>query len=236
MIWMPIPGWQGYRASLDGQIMSLKSEEPRILKPKTDSKTGYLRIELRQDGWGKELTVHQLIALTYLGPPPLGQHVCHNDGNKLNCHAGNLRYDTPAGNVADQITHGTHVSIAIAARTRCNHGHEFTPENTYWRRGHEEGKVYRQCKRCQILATYRWRARRKGLVPPKFGANHEAARTRCDQGHLFTPENTMRRKTRNGTDCRKCKECHRQAMARYRAKKRAGAPATAPGHRPCECP
>jgi hypothetical protein len=47
--------------------------------------------------------------------------------------------------------------------------------------------------------------------------HHEAARDRCDQGHEFTPENTMRRKGRNGNPIRKCRECHRLAVARWRA-------------------
>lgn len=51
------------------------------------------------------------------------------------------------------------------------------------------------------------------------GKHFEASRPACDQGHEFTPENTMRRKTKNG-DVRKCKECHRITTARYRAKKK----------------
>jgi hypothetical protein len=31
-----------------------------------------------------------------------------------------------------------------AARTHCNHGHEFTPENTYWKSG------WRSCRRCHL--------------------------------------------------------------------------------------
>lgn len=53
------------------------------------------------------------------------------------------------------------------------------------------------------------------------GTHFEASRTACDQGHEFTPANTMRRKTKNG-DVRKCKECHRITTARYRARKKAG--------------
>lgn len=55
----------------------------------------------------------------------------------------------------------------------------------------------------------------------RHGTHPEASRTRCDQGHEFTPQNTMRRKTKHG-DVRKCKECHRITMARYRARKKAG--------------
>ncbi len=57
----------------------------------------------------------------------------------------------------------------------------------------------------------------------RHGTHHEAARDACDLGHEFTPENTMRRKGRNGNTIRKCKECHRITTARYRAKKKADA-------------
>jgi hypothetical protein len=33
--------------------------------------------------------------------------VCHNDGNKLNNNANNLRYDTHENNMLDAINHGT---------------------------------------------------------------------------------------------------------------------------------
>ena len=34
--------------------------------------------------------------------------MCHNDGNPANNHYTNLRWDTPAGNQADRVKHGTH--------------------------------------------------------------------------------------------------------------------------------
>jgi hypothetical protein len=37
-----------------------------------------------------------------------------------------------------------------AAKTHCIHGHEFTPENTYWITTHP-GKLWRHCKECQRL-------------------------------------------------------------------------------------
>lgn len=229
MIWIDIPGWKGYKASLNGQVMSVKDGEPRIIAQRVDPSTGRLRVDLYQDGFSKRIPVHQLIALAFLGHPPEGHHVCHNNGNCLDNRVGNLRYDTPKANTQDSINHGTHVSVAIAARTHCNRGHEFTPDNIYWRKG-RNGKTYRQCKRCQIDATMRWRATENGQkrwqesqqrYRAKRKMHHEAARKACDQGHEFTPENTMVRKTKNGGTCRKCKECHADYMARYRAKRKA---------------
>jgi hypothetical protein len=56
------------------------------------------------------------------------------------------------------------------------------------------------------------------------GTHFEANRDACDQGHPFTPENTGWRWGRGGKaggkKCRRCKECHRLAIAEQRAKKR----------------
>lgn len=57
-------------------------------------------------------------------------------------------------------------------------------------------------------------------IPLQVSVHHETAREACDRGHEFTPENTMRRKTKNG-DVRKCRRCHNDAVNRYRAKRRA---------------
>lgn len=65
-------------------------------------------------------------------------------------------------------------------------------------------------------------------VPPPEHPHPEAMRKTCDQGHEFTAANTMRRGGKNG-DIRKCKRCHRDAVARWRAKK--ARPPTSPGDR-----
>lgn len=157
MIWYDIPDFPGYKISPEGQVLSLKFSEPRVMK-QWISTTGYWSVVLRRDGRYANCKIHILLMRTFRGPCPPGQNVCHNDGNKLNIALSNLRYDTTSANNFDLVRHGTH---------------------------------------------------------------NEASRDRCDQGHLFTPENTMRRKTRNG-DVRKCRECHRITTARYRARKRAG--------------
>lgn len=83
------------------------------------------------------------------------------------------------------------------------------------------------------LSNLRWDTpSENGLDQVRHGTHHEASRPACDQGHEFTPENTMRRKTKCGY-VRKCKECHRITMARYRARKKAGlVPSKASGSHP----
>lgn len=64
---------------------------------------GYLTVRLK----GKTFTVHRLVLNAFVGPCPDGFAACHNDGNKLNNSAGNLRWDTYQANNADRAKHGT---------------------------------------------------------------------------------------------------------------------------------
>lgn len=117
MMWYEITGWPGYRINHRREVLSLKGEHPRTLKPGR-------AVTLRKDGRYVRVSVEELMRLAGLSAP----------------------------------------------------------------------------------------------LPP-LQIHHEAARDCCDQGHLFTPENTMRRKGKHG-DIRKCRRCHRDAVARWRAKKK----------------
>ena len=68
---------------------------------------GYLIVVLCFNGNRYTKTVHQLICEAVHGPCPAGMEVCHNDNNPSNNDYQNLRYDTPAGNVADRVVNGT---------------------------------------------------------------------------------------------------------------------------------
>lgn len=54
-----------------------------------------------------EFRIHRLVLETFIGPCPNGMEGCHNDGNPLNNHLDNLRWDTHKKNVEDSIKHGT---------------------------------------------------------------------------------------------------------------------------------
>ena len=50
----------------------------------------------------------ELVAMTFLGPPPSVDHVvAHNDGSRTNNHARNLRWATQRENLRDCRGHGT---------------------------------------------------------------------------------------------------------------------------------
>jgi hypothetical protein len=77
-----------------------------ILKPQVRP-DGYLEVGLHAKGKQRAYKVHKLVAAAFIGPCPDGQQCCHSDGNPANNAVSNLRYDTPAGNNADKLLHGT---------------------------------------------------------------------------------------------------------------------------------
>jgi hypothetical protein len=137
-----IPGYEGYyQVSDDGQVKSIERKAgvrgggfrtvpERILKQCVSS-NGYRQVNLHADGVMTSLLVHRLVMLAFVGECPLGYEVCHNNGNSADCRLTNLRYDTRRGNAADRRRHGTERN-QHAGKTHCQHGHEFTPENTYY--------------------------------------------------------------------------------------------------------
>ena len=128
---LPIPGFPGYFASSDGEIFStwkrrgvqdpithrligvtytatgdLRRLKGGSLKPRGKVLSTYVTLGL-EDGVYKQRNVHCLILETFRGPCPEGMEGCHNDGNPLNNHIDNLRWDTPKNNQADRWLHGT---------------------------------------------------------------------------------------------------------------------------------
>lgn len=51
--------------------------------------------------------VSRLVCAAFHGPCPEGMECCHNDGNKLNNAAWNLRWDTHRANIVDRTNHGS---------------------------------------------------------------------------------------------------------------------------------
>lgn len=122
-IWRDIKGYEGlYQVSSKGEVQRLETTITRRckdilvtqrvkatrLKLAYNIKSGYPTVTLCKNGKTKTQTVHVLVALAFLGNVPEGKiHVCHEDGNVINCDYTNLRYDTPKGNALDRYKHGT---------------------------------------------------------------------------------------------------------------------------------
>ena len=104
-----IEGYPGYLVTSDGRVLSTKGRKVRELKPGLAGHKGRQRlyVVLFKDGIGKNFRVHRLVATAFHGPCPEGMECCHNDGNPMNNHRENLRWDTHKNNQSDQKLHGT---------------------------------------------------------------------------------------------------------------------------------
>lgn len=68
--------------------------------------SAYLSVCLSQPGGRRRnFYVHELVLLAFHGPRPAGFEGCHGDGDSKNNRASNLRWDTPAMNIADRTRH-----------------------------------------------------------------------------------------------------------------------------------
>ena len=88
-------------------------------------------------------------------------------------------------------------------QTHCKHGHEYTPENTYWH-PHSDGNQtpVRRCRTCNRERVAR--QRRKQGIPVRTKPTH------CQKGHEYTPQNIYWwYQPKSGTMVRRCRICRR---------------------------
>lgn len=156
--WRPVVGHEGYyEVSSHGRVRSIertivtkqgvRRRLPGQMMAQTADAHGYLRVTLSGPRLRVPL-VHALVAEAFHGARQPGLEVCHNDGDKLNNKATNLRWGTRSENAQDSVRHGSH---ALASRTHCSQSHEYTVENTRWYRG------FRVCRQCEQLRALRRR-------------------------------------------------------------------------------
>jgi hypothetical protein len=116
-----IPNHPGYFATPEGQIVSIKSGEPLVLKQRI--RDGYWFVTLHSRVGKKRkahrAAVHRLVLLAFQGPPPSTLYMArHLDGNRANSRASNLAWGTAKENYADAIRHGTQGPGMRAPRRR----------------------------------------------------------------------------------------------------------------------
>jgi hypothetical protein len=109
--WKPIPEYEGlYEVSTHGRVRSVgwyvnggtkrRYARARLRKPNLTT-PGYLKVELAVRGTIKTMSIHRLVAITFI-PNPLNLPIVHHkDENKLNNRAENLEWATAKENIGD---------------------------------------------------------------------------------------------------------------------------------------
>ncbi len=99
---------------------------------------------------GKTQQVHRVVYEALVGPIPDGLQIDHLCSNKACCNPAHLEPVTARENQRreDQL-----LGIRSAV-THCPQGHEYTPENTGYKKS-PPGKVWRECIACRRLRAWR---------------------------------------------------------------------------------
>ena len=102
-IWKPIRNFPSYNASSEGRIMNVRTQ--RIMKTGVDSR-GRVHVCLRKNGVQHTVSVHKLIADTFLGEHS-GLDIRHRDLDKTNNRVENLYFSTRSETIQDAFDRGS---------------------------------------------------------------------------------------------------------------------------------
>lgn len=105
-VWKKIPGFDKYRITQSGLILSLHKKKPKILK-QVSKRTGYQYVFLYQNRTCTKKYVHDLVLRAFVRTPKEGQECRHLDGNPTNNNLANLKWGTKHENALDKRKHHT---------------------------------------------------------------------------------------------------------------------------------
>lgn len=103
----PIPFAPGYHVSTDGRVFCAREASMVELTQNAHKDTRYPRVRLTVGGRGRNVRVHRIMAVVFMGEPPSPRHeVRHLNDNKLDNRLENLAWGTPSQNMLDAFRNG----------------------------------------------------------------------------------------------------------------------------------
>lgn len=134
-IWKDIEGYEGlYQVSDLGRVKSLiryHNTSWRILTPRLQH-NGYLMVTLSKNNIKNQISVHRLVAFTFISNPENKKCVNHKDGNKQNNTLANLEWVTNRENSAHHFLKQNFSSSYV--------GVHWNKDNNKWRSSIRLGK------------------------------------------------------------------------------------------------
>lgn len=103
--WNPVPEHEGYYASDDGRILSLKRRTPLIMK-QIASYDGHLYVFMYDGGNMKKVWVHRAVLSAFRGKEEKHLECRHLDDDPANNHIINLEWGDRFQNVEDKRRNG----------------------------------------------------------------------------------------------------------------------------------
>lgn len=103
-VWRQISGFPNYEISSHGRARRIGSIAPLMCS----WTHGYAHVSLMADNKSHTKRIHNLVAAAFLGDAPFeGAILAHNDGDKMNNRADNIRWASLAENQEDRRRHQT---------------------------------------------------------------------------------------------------------------------------------
>ena len=102
-LWLPVPEYEGlYEVSNWGRVKSIRRKGSKGGLLSFRIKDGYYAIKLVKNNNSRNITVHQVVTMAFLGHKPNSWkiHIDHIDGNKLNNNVSNLQIVTHRENLS----------------------------------------------------------------------------------------------------------------------------------------
>jgi hypothetical protein len=138
--WRPVVGWSGYEVSDSGQVRSWRiggntkrerRDEPLLRAVRVNPRTGYPTVDLSVHYRTRTVTVHRLVAESFLGPIPVGMTVNHKDGRKTNNCVENLEIISHRDNALHALALGLYATGERAANAKLSNAAVRTIRSEY---------------------------------------------------------------------------------------------------------